>query len=76
MRLFVRWNQNGDDLHTVELVEPRGGAVVQRSLPTNGERVYGYCCGVVDTLKRLGGEIEMPKCLSGRHLCPDMSRED
>ena len=76
-KIYIRWNVDGDEgYHKVDLT--LGGEVVQTSgiICNNPDRVYGYCRGTVDTLKRLGVEIEMPRCLTNRHLCADMSRED
>lgn len=75
-KIFVRWNCEGEGYHKVDLT--LDGQVVQTSgvICNNEERVYGYCHGVVDTLKRLGIKIEMPRCMTGRHLCADMTRGD
>lgn len=75
-KLFVRWNREGEGYDVVELI--RDGRVVQTSTTfcNNRDRVYGYCQGVVDALTTVGIQIEMPRCLTGRHLCADTSRED
>lgn len=74
-RLFVRWNLAGEGQHKVDL-ELDGQTIQTSGVIGDSERAYGYCRGVVDTLKRLGISIEMPHCLTGRHLTPNMSRED
>ncbi len=74
-KIFVRWNADGDGHHRVEVT--RDDSVVQKqSFANNEDRLYGYCQGVVATMKTIGIPIEMPRCLTGRHVCADHSRED
>ncbi|MFA6447527.1 MAG: hypothetical protein WCW31_04740 [Patescibacteria group bacterium] len=74
-KLYVRWKtMSRSEFHRVDLTLDEN--IVQTFPTNNTDRVYGYCEGVVSTLKRMGIPIDMPKCLSGRHLTPDMSRQD
>ncbi len=74
-QIFVRWNHQGEGIHVVEVC--RDGVVTQSAIFANNEdRLYGYCQGVVQTMQAVGNAIEMPRCLTGRHLCADHSRED
>lgn len=75
MRLFVRWNAEGNEYDTVELVDCRGDVIQRETFCHNRDRLYGYCYGVVMTLQRAGVSIEMPQCLS-EHLALDTSRQD
>ncbi len=74
-KIFVRWNRGGEGCHVVEVCR---GSVVEQSatFANNEDRLYGYCQGVVQTMGVIGIPIEMPQCLTGRHLCADHSRED
>ena len=74
LKLFVRWNGDGTGFHRIELEE--NGQVVQIGQPGyDGNREYTYCRCVVVTLKRLGYQIEMPQCLTGKNA-PDFNRQD
>ena len=75
-QLFVRWDKSDDNngTHIVELVQD--SVVVQTHPCGNVDRVFGYCQGIVQTLKRIGVSIEMPKCLTNRHICPNFNCED
>lgn len=78
-KIFIRWGKDAQgrqdsNFNTVELVQD--GKVVQHYCNDNHDRIYGYCNGIVETLSRIGVEISMPICLTGRHLCADTSRED
>lgn len=74
-QLFVRWDTtSGYGYHRVELTFEN--KVLQAYLTSNTDRIYGYCEGVVETLKRMGVSINMPQCLKNRHLTPDMTQQD
>ncbi len=75
-KLFVRWNIEGDGYHRVDLMMSEKVFISSTVFCNNPDRAYGYCQGIVDLLKRFGFDVEMPQCLTGRHLCADISRED
>jgi hypothetical protein len=75
-KIFVRWNFDEDGYHKIDIT--LNGQIIHTSgvICNNTDRIYGYCLGVVAMFQLMGIYIEMPRCLTNRHLTPDMSRED
>jgi len=75
LKIYVRWNANGEGYDRVELILDQ--EVIQSyNTHNNRDRLYGYCKGVVATMRRMGFDIQMPQCLVNRHLTADTNCED
>lgn len=85
-QLFVRWNKEtaavpDEPMHlqahegydTVQLMQD-GKVIHSETFCNNRDRLYGYCLGTVEAMRRAGHSIEMPICL--QELLPYTSRED
>ena len=73
-KLYVRWDKSHDDAGGKVELQKDGTTMLSRPVHNN-DRVYGYCMALVDILRSLDHDINMPECLQG-HVGPNRERED